>query len=231
MTRKKTYTSETFKTREEWLASRGIGGSSASAIAGMNPWKTALELYQELVFQNAPKKEQNSPILQYGHDCEVLIRKQLALDLADTHTVKGPKGYTMYRSTKHPYMTATIDGMLREKTGEKRKGILEIKTHEVRRQRDLTDWENGIPSNYLIQVLHYLLVLNDFDFVKVVAKLNFFDYDRESKKAELTKTEYRYYHIEREDVKAELEWLERIETEFYEENVKKGIPPQAEIKF
>ncbi|EPZ54744.1 yqaJ-like viral recombinase domain protein [[Clostridium] sordellii ATCC 9714] len=41
-------------TQEEWLKSRqaGIGGSDSSAIAGLNPWKSSIQLYME-------KKEEN----------------------------------------------------------------------------------------------------------------------------------------------------------------------------
>lgn len=53
--------------KEEWLKHRqsGIGGSDASAVAGINPWKTAVQVYidkkQEEVkevksFQNGIRK-------------------------------------------------------------------------------------------------------------------------------------------------------------------------------
>lgn len=40
---------KTLKSREEWLAARKnyIGGSDASAVLGMNPYKTNLELWKE----------------------------------------------------------------------------------------------------------------------------------------------------------------------------------------
>ena len=39
---RKKYKVEHFKSREEWLSNRGLGGSSASAIVGFNPWMNAL---------------------------------------------------------------------------------------------------------------------------------------------------------------------------------------------
>ena len=79
----------------------------------------------------------------------------------------------MYRRIDKPYMTATLDGKLVEiATG--RKGILEIKTREIKNREDAENWQNGkIPDNYYIQCLHYLSVLNDHEFAILVAKLNF----------------------------------------------------------
>lgn len=230
VTTPKNYTKETFKTKEEWLNARGLGGSSASAILGKNPRMSVLELYKAIVMPSKHPISKTNELMTYGTKCEPLIRKLFALDFKE-YRVHSPKNYEMYRRIDKPYMTATVDGILYEK-GTKRKGVLEIKTHDVRSKQDLKEWEGHVPDNYFIQVLHYMLVLNDVDFVIVPAKLRFFDFfDPTGKK--LIKTEIRYYRIDRNDerIKKQLAFLEKKETKFWEENITNKVMPELKIKF
>ena len=226
---KKLYKVEHYKDKNHWLNARGIGGSSASAIVGMNPWMNTLDLYNTLLGYKEEIGSVSNTSTDYGIDSEPLIRKQYALDFPE-YKVHTPKQNEMYRRIDKPYLTATLDGVLVEK-GTKRKGILEIKTHDIRNQADDEYWGTTIPQNYFIQVLHYLMVMNDFEFVELVAKLRFFDYFAKGGK-KLLKTEYRYYHIERSDesVQKWLSYLEKKETEFYEFNIKNKIPPKISIE-
>lgn len=225
------YRRETFKSRAEWLKARGFGGSSASAIIGSNPWMSKLELYNAIVNPKSAKEKKQSESMQYGVRCEPLIREEFRLDHPEWK-VRDPKDFAMYRRTDKPYLTATLDGEIREMDGKKvaRKGILEIKTHDMRGKKDAEQWEEGrIPQNYFIQVLHYLMVMTDFDFAVLVGKLRHFD--MVGGKWTLTRTETVYRWIFRDEVKDQIEFLERAETEFYEENIRKRIPPIQSIGF
>lgn len=225
------YTKETFKTKEQWLKARGLGGSSASAILGKNPYMSILELYRAIVMPNKNPLVNQNESMYYGTRCEPLMRKLFAYDFKDVYRVHTPKDNEMYRRKDKPYMTATVDGVLTEKK-TKRKGILEIKTHDIRNRKDEEMWSNHLPENYYIQVLHYLLVMNDCEFVEVNAKLKFYDYfNADGKK--LKKTELRYYYIDRNDehIQKDLAYLERKETEFWENNVLKKVMPIVTFKF
>ena len=224
------YSREIYKEKQDWLKSRGFGGSSASAILGKNPYMSKVELYRAIVMPNKnPILDKPNEAMYYGTQCEPLVRKMFTLDFADKYDVIAPKGYEMYRRKDKPYLTATLDGRLTEKsTG--RKGVLEIKTHDIRNKADEENWNGHIPDNYYIQVMHYLVVMNDYDFVVLTAKLRYFDYfDEEGKK--LLRTEIRYYYIERSEVAKEVEYLEKKETDFWENNITKKVIPSFEIKF
>lgn len=226
---KQLYRKETFKTKEDWLKNRGFGGSSASAILGKNPYMSKLELYRAIVMPNDHQIVKQNESMNYGTRCEPLIRKIFAYDFREKYRVHSPKDNEMYRRIDKPYLTATLDGILTEKK-TKRKGVLEIKTHDIRNRSDEKLWSDRIPDNYYIQVMHYLMVMNDFDFVVLTAKLRFYDYfNADGKK--LLRTEMRYYYIERSEVLKELEYLEKKETEFWEYNITKKVMPTLEIKF
>ena len=216
----KNYTKETFKTKEDWLKARGLGGSSASAILGKNPYMSVLELYRAIVMPNKHPLVKQNESMYYGTKCEPLIRKLFAYDHKDLCRVHTPKDNEMYRRIDKPYMTAKLDG------------VLEVKTHDVRNRKDEEEWKDHIPENYYIQVLHYLLVMNDCEYVVLTAKLRFYDYfNADGKK--LIKTEIRYYYIDRNDerIKKDLAFLEKKETEFWEENVQKKVMPTIKFKF
>lgn len=227
---KRNYARETFESRGEWLKARGFGGSSASAIIGKNPYMSRLELYKACVNPSDEEKETVSDSMTYGVKAEPLIRKMFALDFDGAYKVHTPRMHEMYRRLDKPYLTATVDGILTESaTG--RKGVLEIKTHDMRGGADEENWTGRIPDNYFIQVLHYMMVMDDMEFAVLYAKLRYFRYDDEGSRT-LDHSELRAYEpIERKDVLEQIRWLEAKETEFWEEYVSKKKIPQEFIDF
>lgn len=228
---RRTYRKEVYKSKEEWLNKRGLGGSSASAILGANPWMTSLDLYKAIVLGKKGQKnvDESNEALKYGTIMEPLIRKQFAIDFADKYKVHSPNKYEMYRRVDKPYLTATLDGLLTDiETGKK--GIIEIKTHDIKNRKDDESWEISIPQNYFIQCLHYLVVLNDCEFVILNAKLRYFDYfNKDGKKLLYQKTIY--HTIWRSEVIDQIEYLEKMETKFWEENIQKRRMPSLKISF
>lgn len=70
-----------FDSMEEWLVNRkGIGGSDASAILGLNPYKTNQELWMEKKGQMSPVDISGKSYVKYGNDAEPLLRALFALD-------------------------------------------------------------------------------------------------------------------------------------------------------
>lgn len=227
--RKKLYRRETFKSREEWLQQRSFGGSSASAIIGKNPWMTNLELYLACVKANYKRRKGvvNDAII-LGTKLEPLVRKEVELDFPN-YVVHTPRNYEMYRRVDKPYLTATLDGTLFDKAKHKRY-ILEIKTHDIRNYEDEELWEHGIPENYFIQVIHYLMVMNDYDGVLVAARLRKFDYyNEDGKKLEKVEIKYRWIYRSDPEIQKWIQYLEAEETNFYEKHVLKRIPPQLKV--
>ena len=70
-----------FRSFNEWLGNRsGIGGSDASAVLGLNPYKSNTELWEEKTGKRVPEDISHKDYVQYGHDAEPLLRKLFALD-------------------------------------------------------------------------------------------------------------------------------------------------------
>lgn len=219
----KTYKKEKYKNKEDWYNNhtKFLGGSSAGTIYGVNKWKSILELYNDIV-NDTEHKEITNENISLGVASEPLIRKTFALNFPN-YKVRNPKGWESYIRLDKPYLGATVDGILTDKeTNEK--GILEIKTFDVRRKEDLEEWNGKIPMQYYCQVIHYLMVMTDCKFVKVVAQLRMFDWNSsESVKVKELRTIIK--HIERADVEADIKKLEDLETDFWTNHIETRTPP------
>ena len=151
-----------------WLKARGygIGGSDASAILGMNPYKSNIELFEEKTGRLLPEDISDKPYVKYGTQAEPLIRLLFILDYPEYQVIYHEN--RILRSKTFPFMQASLDGELIDSEG--RKGILEVKTTNILQSMQREKWKDRIPDNYYIQVLHYLLVTG-WDFVVLRAHL------------------------------------------------------------
>ena len=193
-----------FDSTEEWLANRkGIGGSDASAILGLNPYKTNQQLWIEKKNQLASADISDKPYVKYGNDAEPLLRALFALDYPQYEVEYYDNN--MLTNKKYPWAHASLDGELIDSNG--RRGILEIKTANILQSMQWEKWDNRIPDNYYIQVLHYLLV-TEYDFVVLKAQL------KRVRDGEVRLTT-KHYHIEREEVLSDIKMLKEAEEDFW----------------
>ena len=104
-------------------------------------------------------------------------------------------------------------GEIKEKATEEM-GVLEIKTSEILKSMQKEKWNDRVPDNYFIQVLHYLNVTG-YSFADLFAELNY------ENNYQVTKT----YEILREDVEKDIEYLQGKEIEFWNYVETKTRPP------
>lgn len=195
-----------FKSEEEWLSGRknGIGGSDASAVIGMNPYKSNIDLFEEKTGRRGLEDISDKPYVIYGKKAEAPIRELFKLDYPQ-YQVEHHE-YRILRSEGYPFMQASLDGELTDPGG--RKGILEIKTSNILQSVQYEKWKDRIPDNYYIQVLHYLLVTG-YEFAVLRAHLT-------SEWGADKRTTVKHYFIERSEVKDDLEVLLQEERRFWE---------------
>lgn len=132
--------------KTEWLKHRqaGIGGSDASCIAGLNPWKSAIQLYMDKKEENP--QEQKSLRMELGNRLEGLVAELFTE--ATGLKVRNVNG--ILKNDKYPFALANIDRAI---VGEK--AFLECKTTN---SYALKEWEEGVPDHYEIQCLHYMAI-------------------------------------------------------------------------
>ena len=191
--------------RSEWLTARTrIGGSDASAIVGMNPYRTNVELWKIKTGRMEADDISEKPYVRYGIEAEPHLRELFRLDHPE-YKVSYEEN-NLFTNDKFPFAHASLDGWITEQeTG--RTGILEIKTTNILQSMQKEKWKDRIPDNYYIQLLHYLMV-TEYDFAVLKAQLKY----------EFNNDIYllvRHYRIERSDVAEDIKYLEEAERRFW----------------
>ena len=133
--------------REEWLRLRknGIGGSDAGAICGLNPYASAMKVFQDKTTEEVEDVDNES--MRQGRDLEAYVAQRFMEETG----LKVRRSNMMYRSRENPFMIADVDRLV---VG--RDAGLECKTASA---YSAGKWKDGkIPPHYLIQCLHYMAV-------------------------------------------------------------------------
>jgi putative phage-type endonuclease len=205
------------QTKKGWLNSRskGIGGSECSALLGLNPYMTNVELWEIKTGRRARDIPDN-PAMKYGRDAERPLIDLFELDYPKYQVIK-PKPFMLQRNKQYPFILGTVDGELIEKeTGIC--GGLEIKTTSILASQQHEKWNDKVPDNYYCQILHYFLINESYKFFILKAQLK-------SVWDEQIRLTTRHYFFTREKAQKDLEILENREVEFWQEYVLKDKKP------
>jgi putative phage-type endonuclease len=186
-------------TEADWQAYRekqkGIGGSDVATILGLNPYKTAFTLWLEKTGQIEPPNLSGNQAIEWGNILEPVIREKFAketgFEVLENHWVM--------QHELHDFMVANIDGEVIDPQFKGERGVLEIKT-AGERMKD--QWTDGPPHHYMLQIQHYLAVL-DYSYAYVAVLIS--------------GQTFKYFLIERDDyvihqiIQAENEFMEMVE--------------------
>lgn len=131
---------------EEWLKQRqrGIGGSDAAAICGLNPWKSPIAVYLEKIGQ-AEKQEDNER-MRIGRDLEDYVAQRFS----EATGLKVRRRNAILQYSEYPFMLANVDRLIIGKDEG-----LECKVTNSYAKKE---WEEEIPPHYEIQCHHYMMV-------------------------------------------------------------------------
>ncbi|MCM2983882.1 YqaJ viral recombinase family protein [Niallia circulans] len=187
--------------RHDWLLARtkGIGGSDAGIILGLNKYRTAFELWLEKTGQVEPAEISNEAIY-WGNEMENVVAKEF-----EKRTEKKVRRSNyMYSHPDYPYIMANLDRMV---VGES--AILECKTASAYLAKE---WEaDEIPATYLVQVQHYLGVTGkEKGYIAVLVGGNKFIWKEIERDEEL------------------INMIFEAEKHFWEYHVQQGNPPELD---
>lgn len=188
-----------------------IGGTDAGVILGINPYRSAVDLWLEKVGRQAPAA--NDPareqILLRGKRLEPII-VEMAVDKlrARGHHVKLLAKNRRYRDAQHRFLAAEIDFEL-EVDGEEINGDAKSVSHFVRDQWGEPDSED-VPLWYAAQFMHGLMVHPRQRQRTLVAALRSLD-------------DVDLYWTRRDEVT--IAAMRERELRFWRDNVKAKVPP------
>ena len=134
---------------EEWLEYRkkGIGGSDASVVCGINRYKSPVELWLEKTGQ-LPYSEAGEAAY-WGTQLEALVKNEFTKRTGITvNTVN-----QILQHEDYPFMLANLDGTCQHPNYGT--CVFEAKTASAYKAGE---WEDKIPDEYMLQIQHYMAV-------------------------------------------------------------------------
>ncbi|MBQ3545373.1 MAG: YqaJ viral recombinase family protein [Lachnospiraceae bacterium] len=186
--------------KEEWLKYRkqGIGGSDAGAICGLNPYRSAIQVYYDKTTEDI--EDIDNEAMRQGREMEDYVARRFMEETGK----KVRRANAMFYNEENKFMLADVDRMV---VGEN--AGLECKTTSP----FMAEYWSGdkIPLSYQMQCYHYMSVCNaDAWYVAVL----------------IYGKEFKVYKLERdEEIIAN---MIRLEKNFWENNVLKRILPEPD---
>ena len=133
--------------KEDWLRYRkcGITGTDAGAILGVNPYRSAFQVYHDKISDTTENIDNEA--MRQGRDLEDYVAQRFT----EATGLKVRRANAIYQSEEHPLLLADFDRLIvGQKTG------LECKTVSP---FSADKWADGkIPAHYMAQFNHYLAV-------------------------------------------------------------------------
>ncbi|MFD2924200.1 YqaJ viral recombinase family protein [Halobacillus naozhouensis] len=187
---------------KEWLESRkkGIGGSDAASIAGLNKWKSPMVVYMEKIGEAPNTEPTNEEAAYWGNVMEATVAQEFSRRTG----LKVRKRNAILQHPEHEWMLANVDRLIVGKNEG-----LECKTASEYLKGE---WDGEeIPGAYLLQCQHYMAVTGaDAWWIAVLIGGNKFVYKKIDRDEEL------------------IAYLIDIEKEFWEGRVVKQEPPEID---
>lgn len=186
--------------KTDWLKYRkkGITGTDAGAICGLNPYSSAFQIYQDKITDEIEEFDNES--MRQGRDLEEYVARRFSEETG----LKVRRANAIFQNEENPFMLADFDRLI---VGQK--AGLECKTVSP---YSADKWNDGnIPLHYQMQVQHYLAV-SGFDCWYIAAVI----FGRE----------FLIRKIERDEEL--INYLIDIERGFWYNNVLAGIMPDPD---
>lgn len=135
--------------RELWLQERkkGIGGSDAASVLGLNKYSSPLKVYLDKVSEGVGEEHNNHTM--GGILLEPVIIKWLEQQLGE-EILTDEKTCQNLISPEYDFIRCNLDGKIKGKNE-----IVEVKTTEP---RNAHEWDDDAPIPYLIQCQHNMYV-------------------------------------------------------------------------
>jgi putative phage-type endonuclease len=144
--------------KQEWLRERKnyLGGTDLAAICGLNPYRTALDVYLDKTSNDI--SENTNAAMRWGSLLEDVVAKAYK-----EHIGTGKEVWESdhpIRHTEHRFLAANIDRWV-GKRKDIREYVLECKTAGFTKAKEWGDsGTDQIPESYLVQVAYYSAICN-----------------------------------------------------------------------
>ena len=177
--------------KQEWLRERKnyIGGTDLASVVGLNPYKTALDVYLDKTSDDI--REETSPAMRWGTLLEDVVAKEYA-EVTSYNLEIEPN--VLYHP-KYKFLGANID-----RWADNKKYVLECKTAGFTKTKEWgEEGTDQIPESYLVQVACYAAICDvpKVDIAVLIGGQDFriYTYNRNRElEDKLIKIAYNFWH-------------------------------------
>ncbi len=164
-------------THDEWLRARSgspdnprIGSSDASAVLGVNPWKSEYQLWLEKTGELEPEDLSDNMAVRVGTEIEDVIARLAAEEMGWTIQNR----HQVLQHEEHDWMTANVDREIIDHPDGV--GVLEVKNTSVRLKDEWFGSEGSeiVPARTIVQV-HHQCAVKGYDHAWVAALIGSHD--------------------------------------------------------
>ena len=177
---------------------KGIGGSDIAALFGLSKWGSPLSVYLEKIGEASDDELEGNEFIYWGNALEPVIAERFESETGKKLRVLEE---TLV-SKNHDFMVAHIDrDVVDESAG------LEVKTAS---QYKLSEWEDSVPVQYMLQCQHYMYVTESTHWYLAVL---------------IGGNTFKHFVVQRDD-----ELIDMIVSKceaFWNNHVLKRVPPEA----
>lgn len=130
-------------THDQWieLRKKGIGGSDAGAIIGVNKYRSAYDVWADKT--NMINEQIDNEAMRQGRDLEEYIAKRFE-EMSGKKVIEDKR---IYKNPEYPFAFANVDRFVKDENA-----ILECKTTTD------TSMKYEVPPSYRAQCMHYMAV-------------------------------------------------------------------------
>jgi putative phage-type endonuclease len=136
-----------------WLKARKrvLTASDMAAVLGLNPWKSALDVYLDKQGPSEPREDNDA--MWWGRHLEGKIAEAYSDGKYSGRPIRrvGKHKYVLLVSRKYPYLAATLDFLTL--IGDRWVPC------EIKNTRRGEDWDEGAPIYHLVQLQQQILVI------------------------------------------------------------------------
>ena len=201
------------ETRNEWKQQRSkyIGGSDASAILGLSPYVTPVDVYYEKI---NGADEYDNDFMAFGR----YVEDAIAQWFSDREGLTVRKDNKTRYHRQYSFLGANVDRII-QSVDDRGSGILEIKSTSQMYVRTWDTDDNGIPippKTWLAQIFHYLNVTGyQWGAICYIA-------DRQ----------YNVHWVNRtEKIDSDIKKMEGMLVDFWLNHIEKQVPPAPGSKY
>lgn len=159
-----------FKTKEEWLNARKIGGTDLCKIVDrVGKWGNFIELYDKLTNEKKADQGKETDAMRNGKEAENHIRQLFLLSHPELKDI-GPKAeWWLIQNNEMPEITLSPDTLVNNN------GFIEIKYKTIFNEKKIAEYMQNlkeIEPQYYWQCIHYFVADDALQYGYLVVAFN-----------------------------------------------------------